>query len=488
MEIADHVRRLFEDPNRPMGVREYRPEDGFRRVHWPATARTGQLQVKVYQPTTGQVMMVCMNVSTFTRHWEGIYPELLEHLIKVAATIVDEGIREGYKVGLVANGCLAHADQPFRIPPGRSPQQLAVLLQALAGVTSVVTGNFDRFLLREIPRIQYGATLIILTSVTSPELASTLIQLKQHERTYYIIFIGRRGSTEIPGIQTIHQPFHETVKHMKTFSSIRLNPWREIAILMIILMEVSWITPWFRSLTPETYAVNSLRVLIILAIIVLGSHLFVRIMDYLHLKKSIRQGLIVIIVILSSIIGIKTLVYTHETDSLSAFLSQPIRSFLDIQSIIPIEFIVIVAIMIGFWRGISLAQQPIGPSLVKSHFLLGIVMFIAFIFLITLATGENPGEFFYIFLFTSLVGVSAARMTVVGMMRGGRENRFNRSWFLGIIFAALVVVGLSSLLGGILSEKFGWIGGLFIGLFGSILVLVWLIFSPVISYLDLIAG
>ena len=275
---------------------------------------------------------------------------------------------------------------------------------------------------------------------------------------------------------------------MKTFRPIRVNLWREIAVLMIILMEVSWITPWFRSLTPETYAINSLRVLIMLAIIVLGSHFFVRILDYLQIKKSIRQGLIVIILILSSIIGIKTLVYTHETDSLSAFLSQPIRSFIDIQSIIPIEFIVIVAIMIGIWRGISLAQQPIGPTLVKSHFLLGIFMFIVFIFLITLATGENPGEFFYIFLFTSLVGVSAARMSVVGMMRGGRENRFNRSWFLGIIFAAMVVVGLSSLLGGILSEKFGWIGGLFIGLFGSILILVWLIFSPVISYMISLLG
>jgi len=202
-------RRLFEDPNRPMGVREYRPEDSFRRVHWPATARTGQLQVKVYQPTTGQVMMVCMNVSTFVRHWEGVYPELLEYLIKVAATLVDEGIREGYKVGLVANGCLAHADQPFRIPPGRSPQQLAVLLQALAGVTSVITGNFERFLLREIPRVPYGATLIILTAVTTPELATTLIQLKQHERRITLFSLAKEPPQTIPGIQTIHQPFKE---------------------------------------------------------------------------------------------------------------------------------------------------------------------------------------------------------------------------------------------------------------------------------------
>jgi uncharacterized protein (DUF58 family) len=192
-----------------MGIREYRPEDSFRRVHWPATARTGKLQVKVYQPTTGQVMMVCLNVSTFTRHWEGVYPELLEYLIKVAATLVDEGIREGYKVGLVANGCLAHADQPFRIPPGRSPQQLAILLQALAGVTSVVTGSFERFLLREIPRVQYGATVIILTAVTTPELASILIQLKQHERRITLYSLAEDAPPVIPGIHTIHQPFQK---------------------------------------------------------------------------------------------------------------------------------------------------------------------------------------------------------------------------------------------------------------------------------------
>lgn len=202
-------KRLFEDPNQPMGTREYLPEDSFRRVHWPATARTGKLQVKIYQPTTGQIMMICLNVSTFTRHWEGINPDLLEHLIKVGATLIDEGVREGYKVGLVANGCLAHADQPFRIPPGRSPHQLAILLGALAGVTSVVTGNFDRFLLREVPRIQYGATLVVLTSITTDELGSTLLQLKRHERRITLYSIGEDTPPVIPGIQTIHQPFKE---------------------------------------------------------------------------------------------------------------------------------------------------------------------------------------------------------------------------------------------------------------------------------------
>jgi hypothetical protein len=275
---------------------------------------------------------------------------------------------------------------------------------------------------------------------------------------------------------------------MKTFSPIRLNPWREIAILMIILMELSWITPWFRSLTPETYAVNALRVLITLTIIVFCSHLLVRIMNYLHLKKSIRQGLMVTFLIIGSYIGIKTLIYAHEPVSLSELVSRPIRNFADLQLLIPVEFIVIITVMIGIWRGVSLAQEHIGPSSVMGHFWMGIVMFVVFIFFITIITGENAGEFFYLFLFSSLVGVSAARMTVVGMVRGGKENRFNGSWFLGIVLAALLVIALSSILGGTIADKFTWIGSLFFGLFSSIILLVWIIISPVITFLITILG
>lgn len=203
-------RRLYEDQNQPMGVREYRPEDSFRRIHWLSTARTGQLQVKVYQPTSGQVMMVCLNVATFARPWEGVYPELLEHLVQVAATLVNMGIQDGYKVGLIANGGLAHADQPFRIPPGRSPQQLARLLEALAGVTPVVVAPFERFLLRELPRVPYGATLLILTAVTSLELAEVILQSKKHERRITLYSLAKDPPSLIPGVQVIHRPFRES--------------------------------------------------------------------------------------------------------------------------------------------------------------------------------------------------------------------------------------------------------------------------------------
>ncbi|MGD2057167.1 MAG: DUF58 domain-containing protein [Anaerolineales bacterium] len=201
-------RRIFEDPTMPMGVREYHPEDGFRHIHWPATARTGELQVKVYQPTSALVTMVCINTSTFERHWEGVYPELLEHIISVSATLVSETIKDGYQVGLLSNGCLAHADRPLNIRPSRSPKQLGYLLEALAGITPMVMVPFESFLLREMPRVPYGASLLVVSAVTAPTLMGTLQRIKQHNRRITLLSLAEQAPELVPGITLLHRPYN----------------------------------------------------------------------------------------------------------------------------------------------------------------------------------------------------------------------------------------------------------------------------------------
>ncbi|MBN2549961.1 MAG: DUF58 domain-containing protein [Anaerolineales bacterium] len=200
-------RRLYEDPNQPMGVREYQPEDDFRRIHWPATARTSQLMVRVFQPISAQVMVICLNVVTFPHYWEGTDPELLEHLVRVTATLVQHGLESGYRVGLISNGCLAHADQPFRVPPGRSPEQLVHLLTALAGVTPFSAGSFERFLINEATRLPYGATLVIVTGLVDQSLPETILRLRQHGRQVMLFSFARQAPPVIPGVTIYHSPF-----------------------------------------------------------------------------------------------------------------------------------------------------------------------------------------------------------------------------------------------------------------------------------------
>jgi len=200
-------RRIYDDPSRPIGVRQYHPEDGFRHVHWPATARTGELQTRILQPISSQVMMVCLNVATFPDRWQGVNPELLERLVDIAATVIHTGIRDGYSVGLLSNGGMARSDQPYSLAPGRAPQQLSWLLQALAGVMPISTLDFEKYLLKAMPTLPYGATLVVITALHSPLLDETLLRLKRYRGSITLLSLDERTPREIPGIRVIRLPF-----------------------------------------------------------------------------------------------------------------------------------------------------------------------------------------------------------------------------------------------------------------------------------------
>lgn len=199
-------RRLFEDISRPMGVREYRPEDGFRRIHWPATAKEGRLQTRVFQPVRGLDMVVCLNASTFSHHWEGTDPDMLEALIETAASVVMRAFEDGFRVGLLSNGSIAHSGRAFRIPPGRSKGHLPHLLESLAGVTPMVTAPFERYLMAQAPGLEYGSILVVISAVTPPELLEALVRLRSRNRRTALISLADEPPPFIDGVDTHHVP------------------------------------------------------------------------------------------------------------------------------------------------------------------------------------------------------------------------------------------------------------------------------------------
>ena len=201
-------RRIFEDPNQPMGVREYRSGDAFRRVHWPATARTGQLQVKVFQPTSAQVAVICLNTSTMEDHY-GVYPELFEYLVSITATLTDHYFHKGYQVGFMSNGSFAHSHRPINVPPGRSMKQLSVLLEALAGITPLFSIPFEKFIIREMPHVHYGASLLFVSAVTPPLLLETLIRLKRHNREITLLSVAEKPPETVAGLEVVHRPYQQ---------------------------------------------------------------------------------------------------------------------------------------------------------------------------------------------------------------------------------------------------------------------------------------
>ncbi len=201
-------KRIFEDPSRTIGVRDYQPQDGLRRIHWKATARHQRLQAKDYEPATSIKLIVFLNVATLRRHWMGVIPELLEKAVSVTASIATYGIAQRWPVGVIANGALPRSDQPIKVLPGRSPAQLVRILEALAAVTPFATSSIEALLRAESPRLPWGATLVVVTAIVTEELEATLVRLKEVGRRLVLISLGLEAPDEqrLPGITVYHLP------------------------------------------------------------------------------------------------------------------------------------------------------------------------------------------------------------------------------------------------------------------------------------------
>src|SRR5262249_6878200 len=78
--------RLYEDPSRIAGVRESQAGDPLNRVHWPSTARTGQLQCKVYEPTTIAGATILLDFHQAGYHQQG-EPQRSELAVTAAVSL-----------------------------------------------------------------------------------------------------------------------------------------------------------------------------------------------------------------------------------------------------------------------------------------------------------------------------------------------------------------------------------------------------------------
>ena len=199
-------RSLFTDPIRTQGIRDYHPRDRFRDVHWKASARRGSLQTKVYDPSTGMTLVVFLNVATMRRHWMGFSPEQLERAISVAGSIANYGAEQKWGIGLYVNGSVPRSDQPIRVPPGRSPDQLAHILEALAATTEFATGSIEKLLNQESPRLPWPATLVLVTAHVSEEMAAVLLRLKEAGRRVALVSLADEPPPTLQGIPVYHIP------------------------------------------------------------------------------------------------------------------------------------------------------------------------------------------------------------------------------------------------------------------------------------------
>jgi uncharacterized protein (DUF58 family) len=199
------IQNIYEDPSRTVGIRDYHPDDSFKRIHWKASARRNQLQVRVLESSIMPQLAVFLNVNTFEKHWHGTDTALLERMVSVAASIADHATQQKFAVGLIANGSVPHSDQSIKVMPGRDPNQLLKVLEALAAITGFPTADFNQMLAAESSRLAWGATMIVITCVVNDKLLASMIRLRDAGRRISLVSLDETfEGDDVEGIKVFH--------------------------------------------------------------------------------------------------------------------------------------------------------------------------------------------------------------------------------------------------------------------------------------------
>jgi len=194
--------RLFEDPTRVAGVRNYQQGDPLNRIHWRASARVGQLQSRAYESScvAGATFVLDFHARSFT----GPVAVPSAELAAVAvASLANAVCLMGQQIGFVSNGRDAadrireegwRADfltrndarlratepqkntrlRPIVLEAAKGETQLGEILAVLARLEHSDGLDFADMVHEAASRISRDTTVVAVLGAVTPEIAVAL--------------------------------------------------------------------------------------------------------------------------------------------------------------------------------------------------------------------------------------------------------------------------------------------------------------------------
>ena len=190
-----HHLPIFEDPARVRGKRDYVASDSMRRVDWKATASTGRMQVKQFEPSIALQTVIFLNLNAngyATKH----RIDSTELAIVIAASLANWAVSQKQAVGLTTNGVDSHTNnlsvQP--IPSRKGRGHLVHILDLLARLHLTETRPLTEMLNRETPSLPWGTTVVIITGSIDEALFDKIFQIQRRGQNVVMIIAGLGGN------------------------------------------------------------------------------------------------------------------------------------------------------------------------------------------------------------------------------------------------------------------------------------------------------
>lgn len=167
------VRRfILEDPILTTGFRDYTGREPMKSISWTRSAMSGQLQVKEFDHTAEQHVMILLNT-------EGAGPEQLEECFRLTRSVCETLEQKKIAYGLRTNGNLpGPVGKIFHMAEGLGQRHLSTLLYALGRADGTCFYSFRYLATRSLMHRKTGESYIVITPPASEKSAAVLHLLR----------------------------------------------------------------------------------------------------------------------------------------------------------------------------------------------------------------------------------------------------------------------------------------------------------------------
>jgi len=160
-------RTHYVTPN-ASGVRPYEFGDSFNRIHWPTTARTGSMMVKLFELDPASDIWVILDLEKSAHVGQGD-DSTEEFSIKIAASIARFFLLANRSVGFITYGKRLFVEEAER-----GSQHYARILEALALATAEGDVPIGTLVSEEAKRFGRHTTVVVITPSTSEDWVASL--------------------------------------------------------------------------------------------------------------------------------------------------------------------------------------------------------------------------------------------------------------------------------------------------------------------------
>lgn len=173
--IGIGTRRASGDEFEFFGIREYKPGDPIKRIHWRSTARLRTLAVKEYEQYAAYSVTIVLDLMRSSNIGRG-KETTLEYAIKIAASCAKYLIDRGVLVQLIAHGV-----GPVVFPFNKGEFHLQEILKFLATAEAEGGVSLSELLTVNSDFIPIYSTVILIMNDTDSDVLVNIAELKARD-------------------------------------------------------------------------------------------------------------------------------------------------------------------------------------------------------------------------------------------------------------------------------------------------------------------